>query len=146
MIREYPGVLQRDGYDCGTAGADGVFRMFGLPASATALAIASEQDGTHPSTLEGILRRGRLLVQSGSMTVADLAFHTRLGRPVLCPVDLYGGHWLTVLGVTRTRVHYWCPADGPGWTPRARWEDNDFWRDSTRSGHAFDKWGIAAWV
>ncbi len=143
MIREYPDVRQTRDYDCGHAAIDGVFRYLGLGirTCAAVLSLATESDGLHPSTVEAILRRASMRLQSGTMTVEDLKHHTKLERPVLCPVSLLGGHWVTVLGVERGKVRYHCPTDGFGHLPIETFVSS--WRDSTRAGHCFDTWGIA---
>lgn len=140
MIREYPDVRQTDSFDCGMAGIAGVFRYLGVPLRADS-GLATEADGLHPSTIEAIIRRAGLKVQSGTMHVQDLKHHTRLLRPVLCPIDVYGGHWVTVLGVTRARVTFHCPVRGRLWDTHESW--CSVWHDATRAGHPFDFWGIA---
>jgi ABC-type bacteriocin/lantibiotic exporter with double-glycine peptidase domain len=143
MIREYPDVRQSGDYDCGSAVIDGLFKFLGARtcANVAMMGLATESDGLHPSTIEAVLRRAGLRIQSGTMTIADLKHHTAQNRPVLCPIDVYGGHWVTVLGVGSKRVHYHCPTRGLCSESHESWKAN--WRDSTRAGHAFDTWGIA---
>jgi hypothetical protein len=48
------------------------------------------------------------------MVVADLAHHTRLGRPVVCLVQSANmGHYVVVRGIARRRLSYHCPSNGP---------------------------------
>ena len=143
MIRNYPDIRQTAGYDCGDAIADSVFKHFNVRTCSAVIGLATEDTGLHPSTLHAALRRAGLRVQSGSMLIADLKHHTRLGRPVLCPVAAYGGHWVAVLGVTPRRVAYHCPVRGLVRETHDSWTAN--WRDATNDGHAFDSWGIATW-
>lgn len=141
MIADYPVVMQGHDYDCGSAALDGVFRHFGVRTRATLLRLVNDQDGLHPATLEALLRQTGLKVQSGQMTLDDLRHHTKSGRPVLCPIDLFGGHWVTVVGTARGKVHYVCPVGGELKSSYGWWASK--WCDSTRAGHTFDHWGIA---
>ena len=138
MIREYPDIRQDAENNCGDAAVSGVFKFLGeWPAPP----MATDHDGLHPSTIEGQFRLAGLRVQSGEMTLADLKHHASQMRPVLCPIDVYGGHWVTVLGVTAKRIRFHCPMRGFLWdTPEGFLE---VWKDSTRSGHKFTNWGIA---
>lgn len=128
--------------DCGEAAVDTVFDALGVRLTAASVLSSTAQDGAHPASIEAALRRAGLYVQSGTMTLADLQHHVRLGRPVLCPVSLHGGHWVVVRGVGRGCVYYQCPAVGPSRTRFLEWDE--IWRDSTRAAHDFDRWGIAA--
>ncbi len=143
MNTSYPDFRQTDDYGCGLVCVDGTFRFFGVRASAALEGLASDLDGTHPTAIETVLRKCGLHVQSGRMGLADLRHHTSWGRVVLAPVNLYGGHWVTVLRVTRARVHYHCPIQGRRRCGPDEWLD--IWNDSTRAGHAYDRWGIAVW-
>jgi len=143
VIREYPDTRQTGSYDCGDALVDGVLRFHGVRSSAAVLRLATEDAGLHPSTLYAMLRRAGLRVQAGTMSIDDLRHHTRLHRPVLCPIDLFGGHWVAVLGVTPKSVRYHCPTEGRKQTTHESWTRH--WRDATIDGHAFDTWGIVAW-
>ncbi len=140
MIHEYPDTRQNADHNCGEAAVLGVLSYRKLSPSLVSVDLSNDSDGMHPSTLYALLRRFGMRLQCGTYDIADLAAHTKRGRPVLCPVDLYGGHWITVLGVARTRVHYHCPVKG-----LCRLWDHEFetlWKDSTREGHPFDHWGI----
>ncbi len=134
-----PDIRQRDTDDCGEAARDCVLRFLGVRGAARQIATAT--DGTHPSTMEAAFRLAGVLVQSGTMSVADLQHHTTQGRPVVCPVALHGGHWVTIRGVARGFVYFQCSVDGRLQLKLAAWLD--IWRDSTRAGHDFDAWGIA---
>ena len=140
-LLDTPDVRQRGDFDCGAAAVETVLRVLGVRATA-AVVLADAVDGLHPATIEAALRRAGVPVQSGTMTVADLKHHTALGRPVLCPVALHGGHWVVVRGARRDRVFFHCPVDGRLSAAADAWDV--VWRDSTRSGHPFDRWGIAA--
>lgn len=139
-LLDVPDIRQRTDYDCGDAAVDSVLRFLGIRTRAGE-ALANSVDGTHPSSIEAALRRAGLVVQSGTMTPADLQHHTQLGRPVLCPIASHGGHWVVVRGVARGCVYYQCPTDGPLVKRVAEW--CALWRDSTRAAHDFDRWGIA---
>lgn len=136
-----PDVRQHDDYDCGTACVDAVLRFFGVRTTAGVLGLANPVQGTSPDTVEALLRATGLPVLSGTLRVADLKYLTHSGRPVLCPVAISGGHWVVVAGVWRTTVYYHDPDEGPRAMPAGKWRD--LWRDGTRAGHEFDRWGIA---
>lgn len=139
-----PDVRQAEDYDCGPAAMDCALRCFGVHATASSLAVtADESHGTHPAAIEHGFWKAGLNVQSGRMTLADLAHHTRLGRAILCPIALFGGHWVVVRGVTAKRVYYHCPSEGRRWVTRDRWLA--MWHDSERPNHSFVNWGIAVW-
>lgn len=140
---EFPDQRQEDDYTCGTAILQGVFDLFRIDRSSSD-DLATEADGLHPATLESVLRRAGFSVQSGQMTVEDLKHHTAHGRPVLCPIDQFGGHWVAVLAVARGIVWYHCPVGGRKKIREKEWRA--IWRDHTRAGHPFDSWGIATWV
>lgn len=135
-------VRQTEGHDCGEAAMDTAFRLFGL--RSVVVGLATPLDGMHPATIEAVLQKAGMFVQSGRMTVEDLKHHTRLGRPVLCPVSLYGGHWVVVRGVGPKRVHYHCPTDGRRSVSHESWDA--LWHDVERAGHTFVHWGIATWA
>ncbi len=139
MLLDLRDVRQRDDHDCGEAAVDIVLSFLGTRGKSD---VASAVDGTHPSAIEAALRRAGLSVQSGTMTVSDLQHHTRQGRPVLCPIASYGGHWVVIRGVGRGFVYYQCPVSGREQKRLQEWID--LWRDSTRAAHDFDTWGIAA--
>lgn len=126
---------------CGDVAQDIVFAYFGVRPPSPAL--SSEPDGLHPAVIEATFRKAGLRVQSGQMNLRDLKHHIAQGRLVLCPIDLFGGHWVVVRGITPSYVHYQCPTEGRQKKIHESWVG--LWRDSTRSGHAFDKWGIAVW-
>lgn len=140
MLLAIPDVRQRDCYDCGDAAVQAAARFHGI-ADPVGPRLANAVQGTDPATVEAVCRRLGLSVLSGVMTVADLAHFTRTGRPVLCPVAALGGHWVVVRGVGRGRVYCHCPTAGPVSSRTAEWVAG--WRDTSRSGHDYDRWGIA---
>ncbi len=114
-------------------------------------------DGVGPDTLEACLWHSGLRVQAGSMTLDDLAYHTKSGRPVIClvtePEEV--GHWVVVQRVKvryvkrkngkTAKVRYLkfqCPSLGPVWESAVtfvrRWHDN-----THRRGLIYKHWGIA---
>lgn len=141
VLLDLPDIRQTADYDCGAAVVDVVLKFHGVRSCAAVLLLANPVQGCSPDTVEAMLRRAGLPVQSGTMTVEDLRHHTRQGRPVLCPVARYGGHWVVVRGV-RGGVYYHDPLVGPTRAPALAWQAE--WRDLTRNDHAFDRWGIAA--
>lgn len=138
---ELPDVRQNHDYDCGLACIRAVMALLGLKGELTGDSIASAVDGMSPDGVERVFRWYRVPVVAGTMQVRDLKHYTATGRPVVCPVSLYGGHWIVVVGVERNWVHYHDPLRGPD---RRRVEVfRGLWTDMTRAGHTFDNWGIA---
>jgi ABC-type bacteriocin/lantibiotic exporter with double-glycine peptidase domain len=142
MLLTIPDIRQATDYDCGAAAVDAVCRFHGLRARGPAK-YANAVQGMAPSTVEAVLRSLGLTVWGGPILtgVGGLAHLTRAGVPVLCPTGLRGGHWVVVRGVGRGRVHFHCPVDGPSSLPRLSWESN--WCDTSHTGEAFARWGIA---
>lgn len=134
-----PAILQATDYDCGAAALDAVAEFWGLRKRGP-VRLANPIQGMAPDAVEAVLRSLGLSVLSGTMTVGDLRHLTATGRPVLCPVALAGGHWVVVRGVARGSVHFHCPTTGPSKMREAEWLVD--WRDNSRSGHWFDRWGI----
>ena len=139
MLLVIPDIRQSADYDCGDAVVSALARFHGIGVSG---GISNAIQGTDPGTVEAVVRRWGLPVVSGTLTLADLAHFTKTGRPVLCPVAAFGGHWVIVRGIDRGRVHVHCPFSGPTSTPSAKWVAE--WRDVSRAGHEFDRWGIVA--
>jgi hypothetical protein len=131
---------QTSEWTCGRAVLETVWDFFGVrsrPVPSTPL------DGTSPDTIEALLWQSGLSLQSGSMDIADLKYHTGRGRPVVCCVTEAGavGHWVCVSGVQYRTVFYQCPDDGPSREPIASFEGR--WTDQTRRGVSYVRWGIA---
>ena len=139
---QIPDIRQRADYDCGAAALDAVCQFHGLRRRGPS-ALANAVQGMSPDTVEAVLRSLGLSVLSGAMTLADLRHLTQTGRPVLCPITAdAGGHWVVVAGVGYGRVSYHCPTHGPTKLPVAEWCLR--WRDTSRAGMEFRKWGICA--
>lgn len=141
-----PAVRQEADHDCGTAAVETVCRYYGVPTGAP-LSLANPVQGMSPDTAEALLRSAGLSVLSGTMTVADLKHLTSTGRPVLCPIDLYGGHWVVVAGVQRGCVHFHDPAVDDDQTVVRKWPAAKFeekWRDRTTKGQQYERWGVCA--
>lgn len=136
-----PDLRQRTDYSCGEAAVDAVFMYFGL--STRCRKLSTPYDGMHPSTAEALLRKAGLSVVSGTMDIDDLRYHVRRGRPVLCPIDAYGGHWVVVFSVGPRSITYHCPLEGREKIAHRQWLS--MWEDSTRVGHPFRHWGIACY-
>lgn len=100
-------------------------------------------DGVDPRTMEAFLRCQGCRVQSGEMTIADLRHHTNEGRPVLCLIHDFGGHWVVVTGALWGSVSYHCPLYGPQVRTPKLWSAN--WYDVDRYGAEYRGFGIAAW-
>lgn len=141
MIKIQP-ILQRCDYDCGSAVMDCVIRYWGVRTSVAVLNLSHPITGTSPDVIEAVLRKAGLRIISGPMTVIDLQNHCRLERPILCPVttDDGVGHWVCVIGVQRGRVYFHDPLVGQRSLKVADWDAG--WRDTSHSGHEYDKWAI----
>lgn len=140
MILELKDVRQHDEYSCGDACVDVLLRFWGVRSSVAVLTLANAVQGVGPDACENLLRRAGLSVVSGNITVDDLKNFTKLGRPVMCPVSVHGGHWVVVSGVARGKVHFQDPTDGPSSLKVADWDAA--WHDTSRSGQEFRRWGI----
>lgn len=141
MILEIPDVRQATDYDCGAAAVDAVCAFHGLRKRGPSR-LANAVQGMCPSTVEAVLRSLGLSVLSGAMELSDLKHLTQTGRPVLCPITTEddGGHWVVVAGVHRSMVWYHCPLAGMRKATVADWCLR--WRDTSRAGQEFRKWGI----
>lgn len=144
MLLDLPDLRQQTDYDCGACAVDVIARFHGLRARGPAK-LANAVQGMAPDTVAAVLRSLGLRVLAGPLVggIADLQHYTRAGLPVLCPITAdAGGHWVAVRGVERRRVHYHCPTNGPRTMGLQTWLDG--WRDTSASGHDFDRWGIVA--
>lgn len=146
MILDIQGAVQQTDYSCGDACIDTVIRYHGVRTNVGVLRLANVYSGMSPETIESLLRKAGLAILSGKMTVADLAHFTKTERPVICPITVpdEGGHYVVVTGVARGRVHLHDPSEGKRSVKVADWEAN--WSDTSSHGHAYDKWGIVAFV
>lgn len=150
MLLELRDLRQTDNHDCCPAAARVAFSAFGYRYSHAALIDAlhtSGMDGTDPRTLEAMLRKSGWHVLSGDMSVEDLKYQTRLGRPVIVLVTLdCGGHYVTVRGVHRNRVHFHDtrPANG-GFVSLPTGEFEAVWHDFDRFGTDYRNFGLAIW-
>lgn len=137
-----PDVRQREDYSCGDAAIDAALAALGLrrkPGTRLANAI----QGTAPDTVAAALRACGARVSAGEVLtgIEGLRHYGAAGLPVLCPVALYGGHWVCVRGVCRGRVHFHCPLIGADSRRAADWLS--IWTDrASETGHEFTHWGI----
>lgn len=143
---DLPDVRQRDTWDCGPAAVTCVLRAYGWGKRDAAFAVAdlgNPATGTDPFAIESRLQYlGFDSHVCHGMTVDDLRHHTRQGRPVLCPVTWGGeGHYVTVGEVSRGRVAYQCPTDGPCRDRFADWLAA--WQDWHRAGATLHRFGVA---
>jgi hypothetical protein len=139
---EVPDIRQREDYGCGDAAIDSALGSLGLRRK-PGTRIANPVQGVAPDTVAAVLRASGARVQAGEVLtgVEGLRHFTAAGLPVLCPVALYGGHWVCVRGVYRGRVHFHCPLVGPDSRRAADWLA--LWTDrASETGHGFDRWGI----
>ena len=144
MLLTIHDIRQREDFDCGSAAVDSLCAFHGVRQRGP-VKLANRIDGMAPDTVAAVLRALGFRVLSGPMVggISDLQHFTRAGLPVLCPITVAaGGHWVIVRGVERARVYYQCPTNGPVSMSAAKWMDG--WRDTSASGHEFDRWGIVA--
>lgn len=141
MLLDIPDVRQAHDYDCGAAVIDAVSIYFARRRG-TLFELANPVQGMAPDTVEAVLRSVGFSVLSGTMTPEDLKHFCNTGRPVLCPVSTHGGHWVVVRGVIGLGlVFIHCPIDGRLQLSADEWAG--VWRDVSRSGQLFERWGIA---
>lgn len=132
-----PDVRQKRDYDCGKAATACVLQLLDASADLRVLG-TTPTDGTDPRAIESCLRLAGCKVVSGEMTLGDLRHFTRTGRPVIAVVN---GHYVVVAGVSRGKVHYQDPLEGP-----QRCSEKDFakwWKEADRLGVVYDQFGIA---
>lgn len=118
--------FQRDDFSCGAVALSMVLAYDGRTVGKWIRQLASPLLGISAETLTAAAfaaYSGR--IASGTFDTAALAHFTKQGRPVIAlvtdPVG-NGGHWLTVVGVSRGRVHFCCPTNGRGSQRIAEWE------------------------
>lgn len=139
VLLDIPDIRQREDWDCGAAAVEAVLRYHRVW-RARDRDLTNPVQGMDPGTVAAVLRSNGMTLLDGTMTVEDLRHLTRTNRPVLCPVNLYGGHWVVCRGVEYGGVHFHCPTQGRLRLPVSRWVEE--WTSSSESGHAFDRWGI----
>lgn len=133
---ELPDIRQRTDWDCGKAVVQCVLGFFETQAD-TRLLLTNPMDGTDPRAIEALLRKIGRHVVSGEMTIEDLRYFTKSGRPVIAVVN---GHYVVVAGLTRARVCYQDPLVGP---MRCRIKDfAGWWREADRLGVTYNQFGI----
>lgn len=137
-------IRQAEDYDCGTAAMDTVCRFYHKRERGP-VKLANQIQGMAPETVEALARSLGFHVISGRMLIEDLRLLTKT-RPVMCCIthDTGEGHWVVVRGVQRGRVYFQCPTLGPRSLEKVQWLKQ--WTDRTVKGHAYDQWGICAYV
>ncbi len=136
-------IRQSAPFNCGEAAVRTLLSWESIKAPAK---FACQIDGTDPRTLESALRRIGLRVTSGEMSIDDLKHHATNERVVLCLVTMEAeSHWVCSRGVSRGRIYYQCPWDGPGVMSAAEWLAGWHSPDG-RGGMPYRRWGIAAWA
>lgn len=141
-----PDMRQRFDYDCGAAATKTVLCYYGLKTGTYTLAPLATNpiDGTDPRAIEATLRRSGLKVISGEMDLEDLKHHIKLGRPVICIIQLDNvGHYVVVGSIKFGQVHFNDPINGPSKNNLATFKER--WRDVDRLNTIYHQFGIAAW-
>ena len=140
VLLDVPDIRQDSEFDCGAAAVDAVCRYHRIRKT-NVKDLTNAVQGLGPDTARAILTGLGLIVLAGPMQVEDLQHLTRTNRPVLCPVNLYGGHWVVVRGVERGGVYFQCPTQGRLRLSMSKWLDE--WVSYSETGHMFHQWGIA---
>jgi hypothetical protein len=136
-----PDIRQADDFDCGDAVVHCYCKKYKVTAPER---LANSLQGLSPDTMEAALRSAGFNVISGNFLLDDLRYYTK-DRMVACPHTAGGvGHWAIVVGVSRGYVRTHCPYDGPEKIRIADWLRQ--WTDSTRSGTAYENYGLVAWL
>jgi ABC-type bacteriocin/lantibiotic exporter with double-glycine peptidase domain len=105
--------------------------------------LLTTEDGTELHAIEIWFRRRGYQVLSGSMTLGDLRWQTRQGRPVITPVTIAGhGHYVVVAGLSRGQVWYHDSDRGPHRVLEA--EFASIWHGISKTAD-FPQWGISVW-
>lgn len=148
MVLPLADIRQTKNWTCGHAALLIAWEFFGCKSRPVP---ATPVDGTSPDLIETLLWQSGLTVQSGSMDIEDLRYHTKRGRPVICAVTEPSGigHWIVVAGFQRRthegkrvpHIRFQCPTDGPCVEPVEQFEAR--WTDATRRGVVYACWGIA---
>lgn len=135
-----PDFRQKLSYDCGAACVRSVAAYFGVNGKRSEsdfirLVGAEPETGAHPDAIRaGCEALGLTAVITEPMAVGDLDRCTRMGRPVICPIQIgepisgmRTGHYVVVLGVDDHHVFYQDPLAGRCAMPidefKARWHD-----------------------
>lgn len=150
MLLNVLDLRQIDNFDCGPAAARVAISAYGYrvsQASITNALFSNNMDGTDPRTLEAMLRKNGWRVLSGDMTIEDLKVQTKLGRPVIVLVTLdCGGHYVTVRGVRRGKVHFHDSRHySGGFKSLPIQEFEAAWYDFDRFGAEYRNFGLALW-
>lgn len=138
---DLPDVRQRDNFSCGEQAARVVLQYWGV--KPRVIAVANPVDGTHPATVVAIFRAAGLRCITGEANLELVRAMTRAGMPVVCLVQQDGeGHYVVVGSVSRGRVRFQCPLNGPGSLSAAAFEAA--WHDVDAWGTAFRRFVIVA--
>jgi len=143
VLLDLPDIRQRDNYDCGNAAVAVVLARYRVKATVN---LATAERGTGPDEIEQYFRRLGLRVIAGSMEIDDLRHMANTLRPVIClctwPGDV-DSHWVIVRGVSRNRVYYHCPQDGPESMTAEAW--TAIWQATGRHG-PLKQWAVCGWL
>lgn len=137
---------RQDDWHCGPVVAAVILDLCGFPEAESTERVARGLpvcylDGVDPRTLESFLWAQGVKCQSGSMVVADLAHHTRHGRPVACLINEHGGHWVVVTRTSRNCVFFHDPLAGQRMMGKRKFAE--IWLDTDRFGNRLVHFGIA---
>ncbi len=142
MLLSLPDIRQEGLHDCGNAAVECVLQFHKIQARAR---LATLERGTGPDEIEQFFRKLGMLAVSGSMEIEDLKHYCDNWRPVICLGQWPKGdsHWVVVRGVSRRRVYYQCPEDGPEVMSEEQWLET--WQTVGRHG-PLKQWGICGWL
>lgn len=142
-ILSVPDLRQNDSHSCGAVALDVLLRYHGRKLPADVKRLADPVKGLGPDTAELVVRRHLDHVLTGHIDLERLRVLSAF-TPVLCVVTLTPevDHWVCVVGVTRSRVHYHCPTNGVQWLSHAEWDR--VWVDCTAGG-VWRRYALTGW-
>lgn len=142
---QLPDLRQKDGHSCGAIATRIAAQALGVRYGndIAERLLTTDTDGTDPRNIESFLRSDGFGVTSGNMCVADLKFHVRQGRPVICLITDGCGHYVVVGEVSRGRVRFADPVNGLRSTKVEDFVES--WWDVSYLGAAYHQWGLAVW-
>lgn len=105
--------------------------------------LCTQDEGVEPRSISAFLRSEGYSVLDGNFRLEDLSHFVKSGAPVICLVDIGGGHYVTVGDVSRGYVRFQDPSSGPQKLKIEAWEAT--WRVVSYCGSTLSSWGIAVW-
>jgi predicted double-glycine peptidase len=141
-----PVVHQRDDHDCGPACLDAVLTYAGFrPLPDQLIRLASRRHGCDAADLAGVLEAAGVPCSWTVDSDLDELAGCLLSGPVIAAMQAYGtGHWVVVVGMSRTRVTVMDPASVQRcyrWLPVTEFYRR--WWDTDRRGRRVDRVAVS---